>query len=137
MSVWREVQEALYGRWADQWADRTPYKFENESLDPPDAPWAWLRIVSAPGQQGSLGPPGARRWDRVGRLFVLLREPPGNGVGSLSDLAEQARPIFEGVRLDPHDVRVGVLDIGGEAQVDEGRWWGVTLSGRFDYEERR
>lgn len=140
MSVWREVQEALYARFVDRWKvgddPRTPFALDNEDgFDPPAAPHAIFQVRARPGGPGTIGRPGNRKMDRVGVAFVDLREPPGNGVGSLSDLAEHARAIFENCRFGPHDIRFGNVDIGDESQVDEGRWWGVTVEARFDYEE--
>jgi hypothetical protein len=137
MSVWREVQEALYQRWAAQWAATTPYQLGNEKFDPPAAPWCKVMIVGRPSNPGTMGGPGRRRVDRAGAVFIMLREPPGDGVGRISDLAEQARAVFEDLRLTQHDVRFSTGDIGDESEVDDGRWWGVTIEARFDYEDVR
>lgn len=138
MSVWREVQETLYQRFADAWAATTPYTLENETgFDPPNAQWVKVSVKQQPGGQGSMGPPGDRRFDRVGIVFMQLREPPGGGVGALSDLAEQAKVIYEGCRFGPHDIRFAAAQIGDESEVDEGRWWGCLVQARFDYEEIR
>lgn len=139
MTVWREVQEALYQRWATQWVvngePRTPYQLENEKFDPPAGPWAKVQVQGRPGGPGTIGGPGRRRIDRAGVVYIDLREPPGDGVGRVSDLAELAKGIFENCRLALHDIRFSTADIGGEAQVDDGRWWGCTVEARFDYEE--
>lgn len=141
MSVWREVQEALYARWAEGWVDeddapRTPYAFGNEPFDPPDGPWARFSVVRQPGGSGTMGSPGNRKMDRVGRVFIQLFEPPLNGVGNLSDLAEAAAHIFENCRiLGTHDIRFAEVEPGEESLVENGRWWGVVSEGRFDYED--
>lgn len=139
MSVWREVQEALYQRWQAAWVDgddpRTPYHFENDKFDPPDGQWAAVSVKARPGGPGTIGPPGRRKMDRAGVVFIDLREPPLNGVGNLSDLAELARGVFEDCRFAPHDIRFAIVDIGIESQVENGRWWGVTVEARFDYED--
>jgi hypothetical protein len=82
-----------------------------------------------------MGPVGSRRFDRSGRVFVQLFEPPGLGVGPLSDLADQARDLFEGKRFAPHDIRFNEVDVGNEGSVENGRWWGVTVEARFEYED--
>lgn len=135
MSTWREVQERLYKAWVDGWDGTTPFCLGNEKFDPPNGQWVRFSVRAGIGQQGSMGPQGARRFDRSGRVFIQLFEPPGHGVGSLSDLAEQARDLFEGKRFAPHDIRFNEADIGNEGDVDPGRWWGVTVEARFDYEE--
>lgn len=140
MSVWRTVQEMLYQRWDERWRDglepATPTFFENEPQDPPDGQWAKVSVRSLPGGPGTIGKPGNRKMDRAGVVFIDLREPPLDGVGNLSDRAEQARRVFENCRIrGAHDARFAQVDIGDESLVDNGRWWGVTVEARFDYEE--
>lgn len=146
MSVWREVQEALYQRWATAWVNEdvptpgplTPYCFGNEKFDPPAAPWCHVQIVRLPGGPGTMGSPGNRKMDRVGLLIIDLREPPGDGVGNLSDLAERAAAIFENCRiLASHDIRFAQVEPGEASHIDKGRWWGVSVEGRFEYEDIR
>lgn len=141
MSVWREVQEALYQRFVDGWspdpdAPRTPYVFEDEKIDPPAGPWVRFSVKRMPGGQGTLGGPGRRKMDRVGRVFVQLFTPPGNGVGDLSDHAEFAAKLFENCRiLATHDIRFAEVEPGQSGQVESGRWLGLSVEGRFDYED--
>lgn len=134
MTVWRQVQETLYERWRVAWAATTPYQLGNEAgFDPPAAPWCKLMIMGRPSGSGTLGPRG--RIDRRGAIFIMLREPPGHGVGSLADLAGLARAVFEFARIDENDIRFSTGDIGDESEVDSGRWWGVTVELVFDYED--
>lgn len=142
MSVWREVQEALYQRWQDQWVNNalppaalTAFTFANETFDPPDGPWADVRVQERVSAQETLGRPGNRKVDRQGAVIVLLREPPGDGAGRLSDLAAKARAIFECCRLAPHDIRFNACQIGQAAQLQDGGWWGVAVDCPFAYEE--
>jgi len=140
MSVWREVQETLYQRWAANWLDgsdpKTPYVFENDPFDPPNAPWVRFSVRRMPGGPGTLGRTGTRKMDRVGRVFIQLFEPPGAGVGRSSDLAEDAAKIFEGCRLlSDHDIRFAEVEPGSAGDIENGRWWGVVVEGRFDYED--
>ena len=145
MSVWRQVQETIYQRWAERWvlpgnpsSPRTPYCLANEKFDPPEAPWANVKVIRLPGGPGTIGRPGNRKMDRVGLLVIDLREPPGDGVGSLSDLAEAAAAIFENCRIiAPYDIRFAQVEPGEESDIDKGRWWGVSVEGRFDYEDLR
>lgn len=153
MSVWREVQEQLYRRWRDQWVvapggePLTPYVFANEKFDAAkvtapagwDAsvdPWARFSCRRMPGGPGTMGRPGNRKMDRVGLVFVQLFEPPLRGVGRISDLGEKAARIFESCRLtEPHDIRFGEVEPGEAGDVERGRWWGLSVEGRFDYEQ--
>lgn len=139
MSVWREVQETLYQRWKAVWVvgpdPRTPFVFENRLFDPPAAPWARFSVKRMPGGFGSMGSPGNRRMDRVGLVIVQLFEPPGDGTGRMSDLGDLAAAIFENCRLAPHDIRFGAVEPGEARDVEEGRWWGLAVEARFEYEQ--
>lgn len=142
MTVWREVEEALYAHWTARWIDdaepRTVYYLANEGAsDPPKAPWALVEPQQRPGGNGTIGSPGNRKMDRRGVVYIRLREPPGGGVGSLSDLAQHARDVFENCRVPVHGVRFANVDIDEAGSVDGGRWWGVTVRAPFDYEERK
>lgn len=141
MSVWREVQETLYQRFESGWVKddlsgpETPFCFGNETFDPPDGPWARVSCRRLPGGVGTIGPKGRRKMDRVGLLFIQLFEPPGAGVGAISDLGEKAAKLFENCRLEPHDIRFAEVEPGDQGDVESGRWWGLSVEGRFDYEE--
>lgn len=82
-----------------------------------------------------MGRPGNRKMDRVGMVFIQIMEPPGNGTGSISDLAETACRIFESCRVATHDIRFGQVEPGEAGDIEGGRWWGLLIEGRFDYEE--
>jgi hypothetical protein len=145
VSVWREVQETLYRRFKEQWVvdplapDPEPltyFVFEDEKASPPAAPWARFSVKRMPGGPGTMGRKGNRKMDRVGRVFVQLFKPPGEGVGDLSDLGERAAAIFENCRLlSDHDIRFGEVEPGASSQVENGRWLGLSVEGRFDYEQ--
>lgn len=152
MSKWREVQEQLYQRWRTSWVSApgvllTPYVFANEKFDAataekPDGwdagkdPWVRFSVQRMPGGPGTLGRAGNRKMDRVGRVFIQLFEPPLQGVGQISDLGERAAGIFENCRLqNPHDIRFGEVEPGEAGDVERGRWWGLSVEGRFDYEQ--
>jgi hypothetical protein len=129
-------------RWITAWVNpdgqpRTPIELVNEDIpfDPPNDCWVRFMTDTRPGGPGTIGRRGNRKMDRAGVVYIDLREPPGKGVGSLADLASEARDVFEGCRFDPHDIRFGVGDIGPGALIENGRWWGVTIELRFDYEE--
>jgi hypothetical protein len=140
VSVWREVQEALYQRWRAQWVDGleplTPYCFDDEKMTPPDGPWVRFSVKRMPGGPGTLGRPGNRKMDRVGMVFIQLFQPPGLGIGPLSDLGERAAGIFENCRIiSPHDIRFGEVEPGASGDVEGGRYTGLSVEGRFDYQQ--
>lgn len=137
MSVWREVQETLYQRWADQWVSGgeayCPFVFEDEGFDPPEALWARFSVKRMPGQQETIGTRGNRKMNRVGMVFIQLQTPPGAGVGLLSDAGEFAASIFENERLTPYDIRFNEVEPGESGDIDKGRWRGLVVQGRFEY----
>lgn len=137
MTTWREVQETLYKAFKDGWGSTTPFAFANEKFDPPNGPWARFGVIRLPGGPGTLGRPGNKKMDRAGLITVALRVPPGKGVGDVSDLAEKAAKIFENKRFATHDIRFAEVEPQEAGDVDNGRWWGVAVEGRFDYEEIR
>jgi hypothetical protein len=144
-SVWREVQEALYQRFRTGWivdpgADpivyRTPFVFEDEKIDPPAGMWVRFSVKRMPGGQGTLGGPGRRKMDRVGMIFGQLFKPPGDGVGDISDAGDYLAKLFENCRIqNTHDIRFAEVEPGQSGQVENGRWLGLSVEGRFDYEE--
>lgn len=144
MSVWRTVQETLYQRWRDHWLNDdvptpgplTPYSFGNDKSAAHDGQWVHFSVIRLPGGNETLGRPGNRKVNRSGMVLIDLREPPLQGVGNISDLAERAAKIFENCRISaPNDIRFNVVEPGEESDIDKGRWWGVSVEGRFDYEE--
>lgn len=144
MSPLRECEEAILQRWAAQWVvapggdPLTPFFLQDETAQLPpdhDGPWVRLLVQSRPGGPGTLGSPGNRKMDRAGVVFALLRQPPNRASGALSDLAEKARDIYENCRFGPHDMRFGAVQIGAQDAVEQGRWTGVTVEARFDYEQ--
>lgn len=146
MSVWRTVQETLYQRWRDHWVNDdvptpgplTPYAFGNEKSAAGDFTWAHFSVIRLTGGPETMGSPGNRKINRVGMVAIDLRQPPLQGVGDLSDLAERAAAIFENCRiLATHDIRFAIVEPGEEGMIDKGRWWGVSIEGRFDYEDIR
>lgn len=141
MSVWREVKEALYKRWKAQWGTTTYYVFGDGKASPPEnAVWARFRVVRGPGGGETLGPPGGRKYSRGGLVSVLLYRPPqlAGGEGLLDDLGEQAKDIFEGVRIKGvHDTRILTALVNDIGELDGGRWLALSVEVPFDYEERK
>ena len=135
MTVWAAIEEALTQRFTTAWANTSPVQLGNELFDPPDGLWAHFITQRRGGGPGTIGKPGNRKMDRVGAVFILLRVPPGRGTRQLSEAAERACKIFENCRIAPHDIRFAQVEPGPASHVEEGRWWGVTIEGRFDYED--
>lgn len=144
MGVWREVQEAIYAHWVERWvlapggAERTKFALDNEApFDPPNGPHALVETQRRPGGPGTIGSPGNRKMDRAGVVFIRLRDVPGAGVGPVSDLADHAGDVFENCRLPVHGLRFANVDVDVAALIEDGKWWGVTVEARFDYEQTK
>jgi hypothetical protein len=142
VTVWREVKEALYGRFVDEWQDggepRTVVDLPNEpALDPPEEGYTSVFVQRRPGGNGTIGKPGSRKMDRRGVVFIIVRRPKGEGSGLLADLAQHAADVFENCRVPVHGIRFGNVDIGEASPIDGSRWYGVTVEAPFDYEETK
>lgn len=137
MTVWREVQEALYERWRVEWAAATPYFFADETEPELSGYWCRVRVQHRPGQQETLGPKRKRKWARNGVVFISVRGPTGTGVGDRSDLAQQARDVFEGCGFSPHNIQFNEGDIGDDFEIEGGREREVLVECPFSYEEIR
>lgn len=135
MSTFNEARELIYQRWATQWATTTDYAFPGENFTPPDAsPWAHVTVRHGTASQETLGPPGARRWERGGSVIVRLYDVDNQGMASLDALAQTAKAVFEGVSLGDVRFQEAVLrDAGGS----DGKWYQIVLEFPFKYEERR
>lgn len=84
-----------------------------------------------------MGQPGNRKMDRRGVVWMILRQPPNQASGDLSDRADEARDVFENCRLAPHDIRFADVQIGPMLPIDGGRFTGVTVEAPFDYEQHK
>jgi hypothetical protein len=80
VSVWREVQEALYGVWDAGWGSTTRYAFANE-FDPEKERWVRLRVMTRPGAQETLGGPGNRKMERRGVVTPFCASHREKGPG--------------------------------------------------------
>jgi hypothetical protein len=136
MTTDEQVHETLTERFLTAWNDRTPVAIADEPLDPPHGRWVRFSILSAPSQQESLGSPGNRRFARAGRVFMQVHQLAGQGGdGPLVALAGAARDVFEGCRFQPNDIRFAAVDIGEAVNMDGGRWRGIAVQGRYEYED--
>jgi hypothetical protein len=140
VTVWREVQDALYSRFSEMWADRTPFRFANEEpIDPPST-GEWIESVliqRRPGGPGTIGSPGNRKMDRRGVVYILLRGALDVGSGPLADRAQEAADVFENCRVPTHHIRFETVDVGEASLIEDARRWGVTVEAPFDYEETK
>lgn len=99
-----ELVEAVYQRFHTQWGATTPFvHYEGHPFEEPgpDVEWARVSVRNTGGGQATLGMLGGRKYDRDVSVFVQVFTPVTGGVARGAILAQAARVIFEGVRLDP------------------------------------
>ena len=108
------VTNVILDMWRDGWSTATPYVFDNEELNRQVAAWARLSIRDLAGGQYTMGKTGNRKFRRRGQVIAQAFTETGIGTAKCLRLAEQARDIYEGKRvndilfLDGDIQRVGV-----------------------------
>lgn len=109
-----EAHESIVEKFVTDWDDETPYVIEDDQFDSKGVD-AWCRIsireVSAP--QRSFGVENNRRFTRRGFVYVQIFQTPHSTERQGLELAEKARDIFEGEKIE--DTQVTFL----EATIDK------------------
>lgn len=139
-TTFAEAKIALHAHFIAEWVigpdPRTPYFFDDEPFDPPDAPWAKFVVQHSSAFQETLGGCGNRKFARTGRAIVMLRKPPLiGGTDAMDQLIMPAMRLFEGRRLSGTSLwfkNVVPNDIG---QPKDGRWYEATVTADFEYSE--
>lgn len=110
---------------------------ENEQFTPPDdTPWVRASIRHFDGGQDSLGDVGARKFSRVGALFVQIFIPQDTGGTAPADtIANEARTLLEGKHLTGTTVNLLTSNIREIGQVDG--YFVVVVETGFEYIETR
>jgi hypothetical protein len=139
--------EGLYERWQSGWEtlhpdivgdpQRVPYTFKNENFATDDlgtlGAWARVSIIHSTADQVTMGSVGARKFERAGSIYVQIFAPLSQGVGLLARLADDARTVFEGVRVTDVTVHAGRTQEGP----DDGAWAMTTVVFPFRYTDVR
>lgn len=110
------VREAVYERFDTQWANLTPFCFDNEKFTPAaDTNWVRVAVRHLTSAQESMGAFGNRRFLRTASIFVQVFTKLDSGVAAADALVQKVRDIFEGVTfpgLDAWTNAVAVREIG-------------------------
>lgn len=132
MTTLNEAREAVYLRFATQWAATTPFGFDNEELEEPsNAPWARVTVRTLVRGQETLGRTGNRRFRSKALVFIQVFTRSNVGMKQGDDLATQAANIFEGISFSGLDfVGATVSEI-----PDSGKWNQHVVEAPFDYDE--
>lgn len=138
----KAARDAIEARWITSWATTTHYTFENEKSVPPEAVaasafaldvGAWCRVVvrNTVSAQETLGPVGARKFERQGDIMIQVFVPVDMGTAHADTLAMAARAVFEGTKFSGVSCYAGLVrEIG-----PDGRWFQVNVTIPFTYYE--
>ncbi|MGI9491975.1 MAG: hypothetical protein ACR2QF_06200 [Geminicoccaceae bacterium] len=100
-----EAEQLIYQRFLSEWGTTTPVALEEEQLpsgvSPGEDPWAYVYVQDIGTPQQTMGKPGNRRFLRKAQVNINIYVPQGKGTSLALDLAQQARDVFEGIRLSP------------------------------------
>lgn len=131
-----QATEIIHDRWLAQWGSTTPTKFAGELTKLPEGTtdFAILGVLHEPRQndgQATLGAIGVRRFDRQGRIEIMLWSLASKGRAGLDGLAHTARGIFEARRFSGVQCFDGTFH---ELGVD-GKWLTGRIDVLFEYQE--
>ena len=133
MTTRNELREMVYGLFNAAWHPR-PFCFDNESFVVPVAtPWARLSVRNISSRQETLGPPGARRFKRMGMVYAQLFVPQNTGTAMLDDHVAIVVGAFEGKTL--REGGVAFRHVVPRETGPDGSWFGVLVEARAEFEE--
>lgn len=97
-----ELVEAVYQRFNSNWSATAFVHYEGHPFTEPSVDTEWVRVSvrNTGSAQATLGAVGTRKYDREFSVFVQVFTPVVAGVARAATLAQTARAIYEGVRLD-------------------------------------
>lgn len=103
-----EAEQIILSHWLTNWVVggkiRTPTAFEEEQVPSTvrigETEWAYVYVQDIESSQQTHGSIGRRRFLRKAQVVIALFVPQGVGTNKALGLAQEARTIFEGIRLD-------------------------------------
>jgi hypothetical protein len=141
---------AIEGRFASQWAGRTPVAYDNApfvAVDPPE-PWVKVEVFDGSIGRASLG---ATYFERsVGTAFFTVYVPKNEGTAEARGLVDDIRTIFRSYQtaagsgvitfLDSRVSRIGEAYASGagssiSSTVSSVQWYAVTVAIAFRFDE--
>ena len=129
-----DARIAIYTRFISSWGSTTPIAFDNENFNNTgNESWVRCSVRHIPSGADTIAPIGSRRYLRNGNAFIQIFTRSGEGTQEADRLAQQARDIFEGIR-------VGLVRF-NDAQIVEipsdGLWYNIVVEIAFEYDERK
>ncbi len=132
-----EAEQAILTRWVSEWGTTTPFVFTEErqpdAIQTGETDWVLFQVVDVDTEKQTLGREGNRRFLRRAAVSITIYVPSGKGVARALELAQQARTVFEGIRLG--DLSFFPADIERIGSVPPEYLILVTCP--FDYTERK
>lgn len=144
-----EAGEAIDEAWAAGWlalhpgsalpydttqGECVPYVLDNEAFDTDNAAnfgalGAWARVTNVPSDrnQGSMGPPGAQRFQQNGYIAVQLFCPPDAGAALLRQLCDDVRTVLERKSFVVGSESVVTFSGKPKPAIADGRWYQTTV----------
>lgn len=141
------ARQAILGRFVAVWGAsptwETPYVFDNEAYEPPEeaaasSSWVRLMLVMTPGGQDTLGPAGARGYERNGVAVLEINAQRNKGALRADQLVAKFRASFEGVSFtDSGGGTIHFFDCQENAIGYEGAFYRVNASAQFRFYETK
>ena len=140
MTTLVEAREAMITHMESVWLPTTLQLFlENEAHTPPSpvngTSWALFSIRTSQSRQETLGPVGARHYERRGTAYCQIFVPQDTGTTEAADLAQAVLYGFEGARLAGTTIRF--LNVTPREVGQTGRWFQHLVEIEFAYTETR
>lgn len=142
MTTLSEAEQLIYSHWLANWVvsgqSRTPTAFEEEQIPSGvsvgETPWVYLYVQEIERRQISHGILGQRRFLQKSQVQIQIMVPQGGGTKEATDLAQEARTVFEGIRLSPlqNFIRGDVVRVGPRPPEFQ-----INVICPFEYEERK
>lgn len=114
------------------------FAFDNEAFTPPPGnAWARVAFREALSAQGTLGPVGGRRFDRLATLVVEIHTPNDIGTQTADALVKLVRDNFEGVNVSLGAAVVHFTNCQVQELGIEGAEWRVNALAQCWFEESK
>lgn len=128
-----DARESIYQAFKDAWGTTTPYYFDNEVAERQEVNWVRLVVRHNQAEQETLGPVGARKFERSGSVIVQVFTVLDKGTTDGDTLVEAVRDVFEGKTIG--NVRfngVIVREIGSDDL-----WFQYNVEAPFNYDKTK
>lgn len=136
--------EAICQHWIDGWLplhpgnpldpNHVPFTFDNEEFASVPT-WARVSVVHTVSEQGSMGGPGTRRFERRGQVAVQLFGSVDVGRQALARLADDVRSFLEAAAITAASGTVHTYAGTTREGPPDGAWHMTLLTVPFWYDQ--